>query len=91
MSEFELPANLVAAAEAHDDPGSARHTWMADLPLIVDELAQRWSLVVGRPFQPGGVASWVVQHALLLAVAWPLLILAIFVPLAVHRWQRLSR
>jgi ABC-2 type transport system permease protein len=41
---------------------------------------------------PGwGGASWADQHALLLAVAWPLLILAVFVPLAVHRWQRLSR
>jgi streptomycin 6-kinase len=59
VCEFELPGNLVAAAEAGDDPGSARHTWMADLPLIVEELAERWSLVVGRPFQPGGVASWV--------------------------------
>jgi ABC-2 type transport system permease protein len=41
---------------------------------------------------PGwGGQAWVDQHALLLAVAWPLLILAVFVPLAVHRWQRLSR
>jgi ABC-2 type transport system permease protein len=38
----------------------------------------------------GGV-SWADQHALLLAVVWPLAILAVFVPLAVHRWQRLSR
>jgi ABC transporter DrrB family efflux protein len=38
----------------------------------------------------GGV-SWADQHAVLLAVAWPLLILAVFLPLAVHRWQRLSR
>jgi streptomycin 6-kinase len=59
VSEFELPVNLVAAAEAEDEPGSARHTWMADLPLIVEGLAARWSLDVGRPFQPGGVASWV--------------------------------
>ena len=76
MSEFELPRNLVAAAEASDDPGSARHAWMADLPLIVDELAARWSLVLGRPFQPGGVASWVAparnaagEH-LVLKVGW---------------------
>ena len=41
---------------------------------------------------PGwGGASWADQHVLLLAVAWPLLILAVFLPLAVHRWQRLSR
>ena len=59
VSEFELPGNLVAAAEEYDDPSSARHAWMADLPLIVEELAERWSLAVGRPFQPGGVASWV--------------------------------
>jgi streptomycin 6-kinase len=59
VSEFELPRNLMAAAEEYDDPSSARRTWMADLPLIVEELAARWSLAVGRPFQPGGVASWV--------------------------------
>jgi ABC-2 type transport system permease protein len=41
---------------------------------------------------PGPVGvSWADQHALLLAVVWPLAILAVFVPLAVHRWQRLSR
>jgi ABC-2 type transport system permease protein len=41
---------------------------------------------------PGwGGASWADQHAPLLAVLWPLLILAVFVPLAVRRWQRLSR
>jgi ABC transporter DrrB family efflux protein len=41
---------------------------------------------------PGwGGASWADQHALLLAVVWPLLILALFAPLAVRRWQRLSR
>jgi ABC transporter DrrB family efflux protein len=38
----------------------------------------------------GGV-SWADQHALLLAVAWPLLIVAVFLPLTVRRWQRLSR
>lgn len=27
--------------------------------LFVDDLALRWSLDVGRAFQPGGVASWV--------------------------------
>jgi ABC-2 type transport system permease protein len=41
---------------------------------------------------PGwGGDSWAAQHALFLAVVWPLLILAVFFPLAVHRWQRLSR
>lgn len=41
---------------------------------------------------PGlGGASWAAQHSLLLAVAWPLVLLAIFVPLSVRRYQQLSR
>jgi ABC-2 type transport system permease protein len=41
---------------------------------------------------PGtGGDSWVAQHPLLLAVAWPALLIAIFAPLAVRRYQRLSR
>ena len=76
MPELELPRNLVAAADADDGPGSARHAWMAELPTIVQELAERWSLAVGRPFQPGGVASWVAPargpagEQLVLKVGW---------------------
>nr|WP_298327398.1 ABC transporter permease [Haloactinopolyspora sp.] len=41
---------------------------------------------------PGlGGSSWVAEHALVMAVVWPLLMLAIFVPLSVWRYQRLSR
>ena len=41
---------------------------------------------------PGwGGDSWVAEHALAMAVAWPLLLLAVFVPLSVRRFQRLSR
>ncbi|MGH3831649.1 MAG: hypothetical protein ACRDRS_14580 [Pseudonocardiaceae bacterium] len=59
MSGFELPRNLAQEVETHDEAGSPRRRWMAALPFIVEELARRWSLVLGRPFQPGGVASWV--------------------------------
>ncbi|MDQ3767831.1 MAG: aminoglycoside phosphotransferase family protein [Actinomycetota bacterium] len=59
MSGFELPRNLLWAVEEQEVPGSARLKWMVALPRIVDDLARRWSLDVGRPFQPGGVASWV--------------------------------
>ncbi len=40
-----------------------------------------------------GVAgdSWAAQNATLLAVAWPLLLIAVFAPLAVRRYRRLSR
>ncbi|SCF09454.1 ABC transporter efflux protein, DrrB family [Micromonospora viridifaciens] len=41
---------------------------------------------------PGiGGESWAAQHALLLAVGWPALLIALVAPLAVRRYQRLSR
>jgi ABC transporter DrrB family efflux protein len=41
---------------------------------------------------PGlGGASWFAQHALPMAVAWPLVLVAVFAPLAVRRYRRLSR
>ncbi len=41
---------------------------------------------------PGwGGESWIAQHALLMAVVWPLLICAIFFPLSVWRYRSLSR
>ena len=78
MLGFELPRNLARALEEYDDDdvGSSRRTWMAALPLLVDDLARRWSLGLGPPFQPGGVTSWVAparnpagEH-LVLKVGW---------------------
>jgi hypothetical protein len=41
---------------------------------------------------PGwGGESWPAQHALLLAVVWPLLLIVIFFPLSVRAFRRLSR
>jgi len=41
---------------------------------------------------PGwGGTSWAAEHALLMAVVWPLVLFAIFFPLSVRRYQRLSR
>ncbi|MGH4029617.1 ABC transporter permease [Actinomycetota bacterium Odt1-20B] len=41
---------------------------------------------------PGaGGASWVEQHAVLMAVVWPVVVTAVFLPLAVRRFQGLSR
>jgi ABC-2 type transport system permease protein len=41
---------------------------------------------------PGvGGDSWAADHALLLAVAWPVALTALFAPLALRRYQRLSR
>lgn len=54
----ELPRALAASVE-DDDAGPRRRAWVTALPHIVADLAQRWSLVVGSPFQPGGSTSWV--------------------------------
>lgn len=41
---------------------------------------------------PGlGGDSWLAQYSLLMAVVWPVLLIAVFAPLAVCRYQRLSR
>ena len=44
------------AGTARFDPGV--RDWIAALPAIVADLADRWSLCVGEPFQPGGQCSW---------------------------------
>lgn len=41
---------------------------------------------------PGlGGDSWIAQHSILMAIGWPILLTAIFAPLAIRRYQRLSR
>ncbi len=43
----------------------------------------------GNPVASGG--TWIEQHAMLMAIVWPLILTAVFLPLAVRRFQRLSR
>jgi ABC-2 type transport system permease protein len=43
----------------------------------------------GNPAMSGG--SWPAENAMLLAVLWPVLLIAVLAPLAVRRYQRLSR
>jgi streptomycin 6-kinase len=56
VSNFRLPVNLVESSRRFDLPG---RDWIEDLPSIVADLSERWSLQVGEPFQPGGQGSWV--------------------------------
>jgi streptomycin 6-kinase len=76
MSGFELSSNLRRAVDEQDVSGSIPRAWLASLPFVVEEVARLWSLDVGRPFQPGGSASWVApvrgaagEH-LVLKVGW---------------------
>ena len=52
-SSFPMPSNLVAAAEAE-----GRGEWLGGVRAIVEELARRWDIDVGPPFQPGGQTAW---------------------------------
>jgi streptomycin 6-kinase len=54
MTAFTVPRYL--AETAHRDEGVRE--WIAALPSIVADVAGRWSLRVGEPFQPGGQCSW---------------------------------
>jgi streptomycin 6-kinase len=51
---FTVPEYL--AGTARFDRGV--RDWITGLPAIVAALADRWSLRVGEPFQPGGQCSW---------------------------------
>jgi len=54
MGTFAVPQYL--AETAAREPAVAE--WLSRIPKIVASLADRWSLSVGEPFQPGGQCSW---------------------------------
>jgi ABC-type polysaccharide/polyol phosphate export permease len=39
----------------------------------------------------GANSSWITSHAIGMALAWPLLLTAVFFPLSLHRYRRLGR
>ena len=65
MTVFPLPARLAAHSADRGD-------WIAGLPDTVATLAQRWSLALGPPFEPGGECAWVAPagDGLVLKVGW---------------------
>jgi ABC-2 type transport system permease protein len=70
----------------------------AAMPAVVSTLAE-WNPLTataaatrelfGNPGWGGG--SWIAQHPVLMAVVWPLVIVAVFGPLSVHRYREMSR
>jgi streptomycin 6-kinase len=69
-----MPQRLVESltGDGHDD----RRAWAARLPRLVPDVAERWGLTLGSPFQPGGMCSWVApvrtadDRHLVLKVGW---------------------
>lgn len=52
-----LPAALAESVANWEDDTAA--TWLDELPARLARLAERWDLVIGEPFEPGGVTAWV--------------------------------
>lgn len=57
---MELPRNLIGEMDRYDTADAPRRRWVDGLPETIEMLVSRWGLTdIGRPYQPGGVASWV--------------------------------
>lgn len=52
---FVIPANLRSMSTA----GGPQAAWLAALPGLVAEFAERWSLRLGAAYEPGGTTAWV--------------------------------
>ncbi|MCT2592695.1 ABC transporter permease [Streptomyces sp. N2-109] len=72
-------------------PPSAMPDWLGTIAMWnpVSSTANAVRDLYGNPMPSGG--SWIEEHALLMAVVWPLIITAVFLPLAVRKFQHLSR
>ena len=55
-ARLRVPTYLQAGTDAG---GPARVEWLAALPDRVEQLAARWGLDLGEPFEPGGNCAWV--------------------------------
>lgn len=83
-----FPLTMVTVAFAASETMPAWLGFIAEVnPLSATIYATRD--LFGNPGADG--TSFVAHNARLLAVAWPVLLIAIFAPLAVHRYRRLSR
>ncbi|MFI7242684.1 ABC transporter permease [Streptomyces qinglanensis] len=72
-------------------PPSAMPDWLGTLAMWnpVSATANAVRELYGNPLPGGG--SWIEEHAELMAVVWPLALTAVFLPLAVRRFQHLGR
>jgi ABC-2 type transport system permease protein len=74
-------------------PTQAMPVWLAAVadwnPLSATAGALRE--LFGNPGMAGPDAAWPVRHAVGMAVAWPILLMAIFIPLSVRQYRRLGR
>jgi streptomycin 6-kinase len=71
VSNLRVPRHLAAAAKE-----DGRADWLETLPSLIADVAARWSLTLGEPFEPGGQTAWVAPATspahgdVVLKVAW---------------------
>ncbi|GAA3869318.1 ABC transporter permease [Streptomyces sedi] len=72
-------------------PPSMMPDWLGAIAMWnpVSSTANAIRDLFGNPMPAGD--SWIEQNALLMSIVWPLVITAVFVPLAVRRYQALGR
>lgn len=57
MATVRIPSTLADAVEMDARP--ERRAWLAALPSLVEEIAAKWELELGKPYGPGGQCAWV--------------------------------
>ncbi|GAA2061705.1 ABC transporter permease [Streptomyces albiaxialis] len=72
-------------------PPSAMPDWLGTLAMWnpVSATANEIRELYGNPLPVGD--SWIEQHSGLMAVVWPVIITALFLPLAIRKFQRMSK
>ena len=74
MTALRLPTRLAKYVGSVTDP--ARQRWLDTLPEVIAQIAGRWELELGDPFEPGGACAWVAPartatgDRLVLKVGW---------------------
>jgi ABC-type multidrug transport system permease subunit len=97
MPNQEAAGNLFALAfpfgmvSSVFTPPSMMPDWLGAVAMWnpVSSTANAIRELYGNPVPTGD--SWIEEHALLMAGVWPLIITAVFLPLAVRRYQNLGR
>ncbi|MER5769872.1 ABC transporter permease [Streptomyces sp. NPDC001985] len=83
-----LPITMISSIFA---PPSTMPDWLGVVAAWnpISSTAAATRELFGNPVAADG--TWIQENALLMAVVWPLIVTAVFLPLAVRRFRRLSR
>ncbi|MFC0105017.1 ABC transporter permease [Kibdelosporangium aridum] len=88
MQTMEFPIGFLSSAFI---PPSTMPSWLGAMAEW-NPLSSTVTAIRDLFGNPGIVSdSWITQNAILMAAVWPLALIAIFFPLAVRRYRRLSR